>query len=454
MVGTARSPSQSLVPPHEFEDPFSRISNDQVHSPVSVVSNWEERKISPWKSAKWRHTLGIACLMTTVVLWTTSNFLASTIFADDTYSKPYFVTYINTSFFIFPIVPMIIKHWWKERGQNSSWRDLLKRRVGKYSLLTQEEEEEAFLKRGERRESTSGSSATTQMLMSEDIANSQELSSASNKSEGAHSGDDVFTVFDTLRLSIEFCIPWFLANYFTAACLEYTTVASSTIVASTSSIWTLLIGSALGVERFTVRKMLGVLASLAGVALISLVDMTGDNDENRGDFPHKSHREIITGDSMAFISALLYAGYTIMMKKRIGDESRVNMMLFFGFIGIFNVIALWPGFVLLHITGVETFELPPTQWVLTIVMINSASSLVADITWAFAMLLTSPLVVTVGLSMTIPLSLVGQMWLDSQYAAPLYWVGACIVFFSFIFINREENREEGVSGQTIIIDEA
>ena len=57
------------------------------------------------------------------------------------------------------------------------------------------------------------------------------------------------------------------------------------------------------------------------------------------------------------------------------------------------------------------------------------------------MLLTSPLVVTVGLSLTIPLSLVGQIILDRQYSSVMYWFGAAVVFVSFIFINREEAKE-------------
>ena len=58
------------------------------------------------------------------------------------------------------------------------------------------------------------------------------------------------------------------------------------------------------------------------------------------------------------------------------------------------------------------------------------------------MLMTTPLVVTVGLSMTIPLSLIGQIILSSQYSSALYWVGACVVLLSFLFINHE-SREDG-----------
>ena len=120
--------------------------------------------------------------------------------------------------------------------------------------------------------------------------------------------------------------------------------------------------------------MVGVLASLAGIILISSVDLSGkDNDENRGSFPHKSQAEIALGDAMAFGSAVMYGLYAVVMKKRIGNEDRVNMPLFFGLVGLFNVVFLWPGFLLLHYTSVEKFALPPTGKIWTIVLVSQAS---------------------------------------------------------------------------------
>jgi solute carrier family 35 protein F5 len=58
------------------------------------------------------------------------------------------------------------------------------------------------------------------------------------------------------------------------------------------------------------------------------------------------------------------------------------------------------------------------------------------------MLLTTPLIVTVGLSLTIPLSLVGQIILQGQYAGVLYWVGAAIVFLSFLVVNHESKTQD------------
>lgn len=139
-------------------------------------------------------------------------------------------------------------------------------------------------------------------------------------------------------------------------------------------VWTLGFGTLLKVEKFTIRKLIGVLASLAGIILISSIDVSGDQDKNRGSFPHKSHKQIAIGDILAFTSAVMYGIYTTVMKKRIGDESRADMFLFFGFVGLFNIITLLPGFFVVHFTGIETFELPPTRRILVIVMVRYGSS--------------------------------------------------------------------------------
>jgi solute carrier family 35 protein F5 len=186
-----------------------------------------------------------------------------------------------------PLLPMFLKHAWDDR-QNSitqqpllaQFRDILQRRVGRYKLLRDHESGSgSSLSSKSSRDRSSGQ---TSLLLGDDMGESQEVSEAMTEEE------DGLTLWETVKLSLEFCILWFLANYFAAACLEYTTVASSTILASTSSIWTLLSGTIMRVERFTLRKFAGVCASLVGVILISSVDVSGSTDENRGSFPHKT----------------------------------------------------------------------------------------------------------------------------------------------------------------------
>lgn len=296
--------------------------------------------------------------------------------------------------------------------------------------------------------------------------------------EPALQQDEKLGFQETAVLSLEFCMLWFLANYFASACLEYTSVASVTILTSTSSVWTLIFCALFRVESFTIRKLIGVMASLVGIVLISTVDLTGGSDENRGSFPHKTPGQIAIGDSMAFLSAVIYGMYVTVMKRRVGNEDKVDMQLFFGLVGVFNLVFLWPLFFILHWTGLEPvcpashkparvpelfltcrqFEMPPTGqvWVIIIVclgsghvappsanesQVNSLSSFISDISWAFAMLLTTPLVVTVGLSLTIPLSLVGEMIQYGQYSSFVYWIGAAVVFVSFVFVNKESHED-------------
>ena len=238
---------------------------------------------------------------------------AQTIFADNSYSKPYLVTYVNTAFFVIPLIPMFLHHSWVDRHRPSARqpgqpltahvRDLLQRRAGKWKLLREHES------RSSSRSSNKGrNDEAAEVLLSSSMHTSQDLRDGSHRQ---HEADEGLTLQDTAKLALEFCLLWFLANYFAAACLEYTTVASSTILASTSSIWTLLLGSLMRVERFTLLKLIGVLASLGGVALISMVDVSGETDENRGSFPHKTPRELAIGDVMAFVSAALYGFYTV-----------------------------------------------------------------------------------------------------------------------------------------------
>ncbi|KAL9131827.1 MAG: hypothetical protein Q9217_000354 [Psora testacea] len=433
----APSPADDAVVPvssprSQSLDALRRRSTDSFRSETASRKRSSDAPVPIRKVA--RHTVGILLLLVTVVLWTASNFLASTIFADDTYSKPYFVTYVNSSFFAIFLVFVAGRRLWVSGG---SLRGVFKDQTPStvYKPLTDDEEQPLAKPDGEDI-GTSSRSHQSRLLVDDSMAGSGSAEDAAT---------DRLNIRETAWLSFEFCLLWFLANYFVAACLEYTTVASSTILASTSSIWTLVFGALLSVEKFTIKKLIGTLASLAGIILISSVDLTGNNDKNRGDFPHKSHGELAIGDALAFGSAVLYGVYTTLMKKRIGDEARVDMSLFFGFVGLFNLVTLLPGFFILHFTGIETFQMPPTRKITTIVLVNSATSLVSDFCWAYSMLLTSPLVVTVGLSLTIPLSLFGQMIVNSQSSSAMYWIGAVVVFLSFVFINYESQGKEGGS---------
>ena len=370
--------------------------------------------------------------------------ISQSVLADNTYSKPYFMTYYNTALFIVPLVPILAMKAYRHPEELRQWRNDCASWTNRLSAPVKRNNRHGGLSRrssrgSRRRESASDS---RELLLGSPAQSSQYLSAKSDKSVGRNAGQ--LSLSQTTKLSFQFCLLWFLANYFIGASLQFTTVASSTILTSTSSIFTLIFGVMARVETFTLRKLIGILASLAGIIMISSIDLSGNttDDDHRGDFPEKSFGELAVGDILAFLAAIIYGMYSVLMKKRIADESAVNMPLFFGIVGVINVMFLWPGFFLLHWTGIERFELPDTGRTTLIITLNAMASLVADLASAYAVLLTSPIVVTVGLSMTIPLSLIGQMLLNSQTANVLYWIGAVVVVLSFVFINYEEKKDE------------
>ncbi|KIW98045.1 uncharacterized protein Z519_01629 [Cladophialophora bantiana CBS 173.52] len=408
------------------------------------------------------HTLGLILLLCVVFLWTMSNFLGSSIFADNTYAKPFFLTYLNTSTFMLAMIPTLLRTAYKRHRDRGELYDTIRayvlRAVGRkgYRRLSNidgaqdpgEEEEgqdcesETFIQKPSRNNSAAGTHRHGHHNVEE---------------EGKQLG-----ITPTARLAFAFCILWFSANYFAMACLKYTTVASTTILTSTSSFWTLFIGALTGTEKFTWRKLCGVLASFAGIILISSVDFSAKTDgdvsgsppqlraeggsiSKRVDtFPDKPPSELALGDAFALFSAIIYGVYTITLKKTTikALPRSLNMPLFFGLVGTCNLVLLFPLFPVLHYTGQEPFSFPPSGRIWTILLINSCASFCSDLCWAYAMVLTSPLLVTVGLSLTIPLSLVGEMVLQGHYEGWVYWVGAGIVVGSFLFIDQEEKKEE------------
>lgn len=272
--------------------------------------------------------------MSFVAFWGPVNSAAQFIFSDHTYDKPFFLVYVNTSVFAISLIPMFVKYMLKS-GMKGLRSDL--------EQMWHEQRHGASAPR------------TTIVHEADDYSESGDrlLVDDEGTVDTDSDDDEKLSVRETAILSLEFCMLWFFANYFASACLEYTSVASVTILTSTSSVWTLVFCALFGVDPFSVRKLIGVMASLVGIVLISTVDLSGQNDDNRGSFPHKTPAQIAIGDSMAFVSAVVYGMYVTVMKRRVGNEDKVDMRLFFGLVGVFNLAFLWPIFFVLHWTGIE-----------------------------------------------------------------------------------------------------
>ena len=64
-----------------------------------------------------------------------------------------------------------------------------------------------------------------------------------------------------------------------------------------------------------------------------------------------------------------------------------------------------------------------------------AITFISDYLWILAMLMTSPLIVTMGLSLSIPLALFGEFVFKGQIKGLFYWFGAVMVLTGFSIVN-------------------
>lgn len=86
--------------------------------------------------------------------------------------------------------------------------------------------------------------------------------------------------------------------------------------------------------------------------------------------------------------------------------------------------------------------IPRDPLVITIILVNCLITFVSDFCWASAMLLTSPLTVTLGLSITIPLAMFGDFLFRHKTVPFLYFCGAILILGSFFVINKNSEKNE------------
>ncbi|CDO76612.1 hypothetical protein BN946_scf184868.g26 [Trametes cinnabarina] len=377
--------------------------------PARIARSKSRSRIRLHSAARRDYAIGILLLLVVVVLWTSSNFVTQDLF-EDGYEKPFLVTYLNTSAFSLYLLPYVIRRYYVKSDEKRGRRGP---HEGYEPLLTDADAAETL-------------GAT---IIESDVVDDPRLKP--------------LTTEETAHLAALFCFLWFIANWSVNASLDYTSVASATILSSMSGFFTLGIGRIFRVESLTVVKIAAVITSFVGVVLVSLSDSSQPalSDTPSPTSMSQSPSTLVIGDALALFSALFYALYVTLLKVRIRSEERIDMQVFFGFVGLFNILACWPIGVILHLTGVEPFQLPSSSKAVMALLTNMAITLSSDYIYVIAMLKTTPLVVTVGLSLTMPLAVLGDFVLGRPAKAQVM-LGAAVVIFSFLALGFEDSRNE------------
>ena len=299
---------------------------------------------------------------------------------------------------------------------------------------------------------------------------------------------------------------WFLSNYFYAISLQYTSIASSTVLASMGSIFTFLFAtcSKYGDEKVTKYKLLGVVLCFCGGVATAWADVNGSGSESTTEsltdttldtngngrirrvlLPHiitnieqSESVQSLLGDIAGLLSAIGYGAYTVLIRKVCPkDESRMSMQLFFGYIGLLNMIVLCPIALWIIVSSgsssdsqeeevdsidqtndTTTEDNDQTTKTLTgtiflfLILKGLLDNVLSDYLWARAVILTSATVASVGVGLTIPMAFVAD-YIMGNYSdngngsiEVCDVLGALFVLIGFTFVNMNHELGDRSSG--------
>lgn len=416
------------------------------------------RGVTPGSSSlpRRRLVLGILLLLLVDVIWVASSELTSYIFQE--FNKPFFSTFAKTSMFVLYLLGFVVWRPWRQqcskrlRGRRSTlfadaegyfpacavdssvnhtlseplyvpvkFHDLQNEKT----LTSSNPNNEKSVKKPRVRFSNLMEVRQLPATQAVEAKLSRMSHPPVRDSELGLRTSGKFTICQVAKISFFFCFVWFLANYSYQEALSDTQVAIVNIISSTSGLFTLILASIFpsnSGDRFTLSKLLAVVLSIAGVVLVSLSGSENSRDKDT------------IGSLWSLLGAVLYAVYIVMIKRKVDREEKLDIPMFFGFVGLFNLLLLWPGFFLLHYTEFEAFEFPNKLVWMYLVINGLVGTVLSEFLWLWGCFLTSSLVGTLALSLTIPLSIIADICMQKVSFSWVFFAGALPVFVSFFIV--------------------
>mmetsp|Transcript_24698 Transcript_24698/g.38435 ORF Transcript_24698/g.38435 Transcript_24698/m.38435 type:complete len:131 (+) Transcript_24698:907-1299(+) len=106
------------------------------------------------------------------------------------------------------------------------------------------------------------------------------------------------------------------------------------------------------------------------------------------------------------------------------------------------MVVLLPLFPILNYTGIEPFEWPDKEALQSLTLNALIGTVISDYCWAQSAVLMGPLITTLGITLTIPISMLTDKIFEEVNFTWQYYLGSVCIISSFFIIACADHREQ------------
>ncbi|GMI47203.1 hypothetical protein TrCOL_g5658 [Triparma columacea] len=263
---------------------------------------------------------------------------------------------------------------------------------------------------------------------------------------GTYSWRDVAWVYSIVAVEYAVCIwSWVLG-------LTMISVSSSNALYQLQCVFTVWFACLFLGEKMDRRKWLGCSIAFVGIVGVVLPPYLQDTDDESDSTSAPKNQ--LFGTLLTVMSAVTWAmyevGYTYVSDIKNAEmpltsskfDSIMETMTTLGMIGIANAVAVVPLLFVLHFSGQEKFGLPESSDVSVRLFVNACLSFIFDLSFALAIYLTNPVIVSISSALVIPLSFLADHLLHSM-EINYFSIGATpLVLVGLFILNKDDDEDD------------
>jgi len=276
--------------------------------------------------------------------------------------------------------------------------------------------------------------------------------------DGNQSSRSMYTFGQHAKAALVTAPIWVLCQLAFDYSLLLTTVTANSMLSASNVVFTFIFAVFFRLDKFTWVKSVAIVVFVIGSVLVTLAGSDGREEEEEEEWKQQGLH--VVGNILSLAFAALYALYTTLLKVYLSDDTKTDMTLFLALMGIANVMCFVPIFTLFHLLdGLDAlFESLTTNTFWLIIVKSIFDNVLNDYLWARSILLTSPTVASIGLSLQIPMAAGVELcvrtpvWASHLRNQLLMAAGtACVLIGFFGVVLSKAPSHNRTSSRTIVV---